>query len=230
MLLQVPSVTTIRRPARTRSSSAYGPRPWVVESMWAAISVEPNGSPSREPPRHQPAVRMSSGTSSRPSDVVDTATTATLVPLGRRTCAGASAAGPARRAGVAGAGAGGRVRRADVAAMPWRSSWPRDVQGGVVVRVVTGSSRSLHASPATATTTATSAGATSPSDAVVPVCLPSSRRRPQRAGRPKGVTRTSAASPAEPVSIIRGTRLPSAASSAVCATRSIESVSGLPTA
>ncbi len=59
--------TTIRAPARTLSSSAYGPSPCVLESMWAATRVEPNGSPSREPPRHHPAVRMSSGTSSTPS-------------------------------------------------------------------------------------------------------------------------------------------------------------------
>ena len=104
------NATTIRAPRSTRSSWTYGPRPCVRESMWAAMSVEPKGSPSREPPRHQPAVRMSSGTSSRPSAVVETALTATSVPLGSRTWVGASATTPARRAGFAGDGRRRRCR------------------------------------------------------------------------------------------------------------------------
>ena len=35
------------------SSSPNGPRPSRTESMWAATRVEPNGSPTREPPRHR---------------------------------------------------------------------------------------------------------------------------------------------------------------------------------
>ncbi|CUR60157.1 hypothetical protein NOCA270108 [metagenome] len=56
----------------------------MVESTWAASRVEPNGSPIREPPRHHPAVLTSSGTSSRPEAVVETARIGTTVPLGNR--------------------------------------------------------------------------------------------------------------------------------------------------
>ena len=82
----------MRCSGRTESNSTYGPSPWDVESMCAARSVEPNGSPSREPPRHQPAVLMSSGTSSRPSASVDTARIGTSAPLGSRAISGRSGA------------------------------------------------------------------------------------------------------------------------------------------
>ena len=58
--------------------------------MWAARSVFPDRSPTREPPRHQPATRGLSGTASCPSRPVETAWTGTTRPLGSRSDRGAS--------------------------------------------------------------------------------------------------------------------------------------------
>ncbi len=122
----------MRAPAGVLSSSAKGPRPWVVESTWAATSTEPKGSPTRDPPRHQPAILMSSGTSSTPSvgraDGTDRHRAAAREdraerclggPDRRSTTSGSDGRGPEPGPAVgggAGGGAGGRVcvRRRDL--------------------------------------------------------------------------------------------------------------------
>lgn len=96
--------TTRRAPRPTSRSSANGPSPWVRESTCAATRTDPNGSPSRAPPRHHPATATSSGTSSRPETVVPTLRTVTLRPPGSTIARGGSARTTvgARRAGATG--------------------------------------------------------------------------------------------------------------------------------